>query len=389
MLKVDIIYGGDIYAPNGASVLMRKIHEASGLFFNAGVEHRLISPSKELAKAENAGTLVHNTSTLKRIVRKITKYSLIISLLRYHRNLIVPANKALDLYEKMPVKGDFVVFHELWTYYAYKRRFKDATAKTIMVIHGDGDLWKGQYIDMPRFKSILMVPYRKRFEKLVLESDRIGFDAEQPRDYFCKTYHYDEKKSFFVYNGIELRQRPQMTVCDKLRLICIATLNDRKNQMGILNAVGMLSKENQQKVEIILVGDGPSRKALEERASHLTSPITFAGTMKEPQYYDLMLKSNCFCLYSKEEGLPIAVIEGMRAGLPILGSKVGGIPEEVVNGKSGFVVDLDDTQLAEKIKWLIMNLDTLPEMGKVSYQLYVDKFTTQAMVNKYVEVYNY
>lgn len=153
MLKVDIIYGGNIYAPNGASVLMRKIDEACDLFAKKGVEHRLISPSKDGVLAEDAVVCVQKPSVLKKIVRKITKYSLIISWLRYRRNLIAPANKALDLYDKMPTKGDVVVFHEVWTFFAYKKRFKENATKTILVIHGDGDLWKALFIGMPRFKK--------------------------------------------------------------------------------------------------------------------------------------------------------------------------------------------------------------------------------------------
>ena len=136
------------------------------------------------------------------------------------------------------------------------------------------------------------------------------------------------------------------------------------------------------------MGDGPARSTLESRASQLVAKVIFAGTMKEPQYYELMIKSNCFCLYSKEEGLPIAVIEGMRAGLPVIGRRVGGVPEEIKDGESGFVVDLDDKQLSEKVQWMIEHMERLPEMGAVSYLLYLDRFTTNAMVKKYVEVYN-
>lgn len=387
MLKVDIIYGGDVNAPNGASVLMRKIDEAHGLFAKEGVEHRLISPSKERQGLDKIQAQ-QQPSALKTFIRKITKYSLLISCLRYYRNLVRPANKALDLYESLPQKGDVVVFHEVWTYIAFKKRIKNNKVKAILVIHGDGSLWNSLFIEMPRFKSLLMTSYRRRHKNAILSCEKIGFDAEMPRDYFCKTYQYDKEKSFFVYNGIELRQRPKMADCDKLKIICVATLNDRKNQMGLLNAVSLLSQEDQQKVEIILVGDGPARRVLEEKAIQLVTKVIFAGTMKEAQYYELMLKSNCFCLYSKEEGLPIAVIEGMRAGLPVIGSKVGGIPEEIKDGESGFVVELNDRQLADRIKWMTEHLERLSEMGTVSYQLYLDKFTTDAMVKKYIEVYN-
>lgn len=386
---VDIIYGGDVNAPNGASVLIKKIGEAQKLFENHQVLQRIFSPSTINTSSDEGLTRhVAQVSSIKKIVKKISKYSLFVSLLRYYRNLIQPAGKAISSYEAMPDKGDIVVFHEVWTCYSYLKRNKENKAKVILTIHGDGDLWNGLYIDMPRFKSLLMSSYRKRLEKTIVTGCyKIGFDADLPRRNFCNTYKYDDTKSFFVYNGIEKRPYPDRSADSKLKIICVATLSRRKNQMGILNAVGKLDKECQQQIVITLVGDGPLRGVLEEKARELKAKVEFAGTMNEPQYYELMLKSNCFCLFSKEEGLPIAVIEGMRAGLPVIGSRVGGVPEEIEEGETGFVVELNDIDLYERIKWMLNHMELLPEMGHASYQLFLDRFTTEAMVRKYIEIY--
>ena len=387
MTKVDIIYSGNIHAPNGASVLMKKLKDAQGLFDKYGVKQRLFSPdiTCDITTDEENKQYVKETK-IKRFVRLASNYFLSVSYFRYRRSMINPARRAIKQYDKVTEKGEVVVFHELWTCYEYLRKHKDDNKKIILIIHGEG---KRLYVNMPRFNSILMAPYRKRIHNTIINGCHlIGFDANLPRRNFCKITHIDEKKTFYVYNGIDERPQPLHNKCDKLHLICVATLNPRKNQMGILNAIGMLDKSDQEKLNVIFVGDGPSRMDLEKKANSLYASVAFAGSMKERDYYDLLLKSNCFCLFSKSEGLPIAIIEAMRAGLPVIGSRVDGIPEEIEDGKTGFVVDLNEKALSERIKWMVNHLDLLPEMGYASYDLFMNHFTTEAMVKKYVEVYN-
>lgn len=103
---------------------------------------------------------------------------------------------------------------------------------------------------------------------------------------------------------------------------------------------------------------------------------------------DKYLKSwESFCLYSKAEGLPISIIEAMRAGLPVIGSRIAGIPELIIDGETGFVVDLDDTLLSDRLHYIINHKELLPKMGEASFRLFEKQFTIRAMVEKYSKVY--
>lgn len=390
MLKVDLIYMSDINAPNGASVLVKKLNDVHDSFFEKGVEQRVVAPSLPNTQLPETGI---NTNTkpslIRRVVRFVSKYSVIVTYLRFYRSGMRLAEQIINQYEKIEDKGDVVVFHELLTCYAYLKRFRGNGQRVILTIHGNGEIWKMVYFGFPRMKSFVFYPYKKRITDIVFKHcDKIGFDADIPRKRFCATYARYEHKTFYAYNGIELRPCPNRGMASKLKMICIATLSDRKNQAGILNAIQLLSVDLQNKIEVIFVGDGNIRGLLEEKARSIHSKVTFMGSMVERDYNECLLNSNCFCLFSKDEGLPIAVIEGMRSGLPIIGSKVGGIPEEIIDGKSGFLVNLDERELSEKIKWMVEHVDSLDEMGHASYQHFVNNFTIEAMVRKYVEVYN-
>ena len=113
--------------------------------------------------------------------------------------------------------------------------------------------------------------------------------------------------------------------------------------------------------------------------------MVFTGSSDEVNKH--LGESNCYILFSKNEGLPISIIEGMRASLPIIGTRVGGIPEQVIEGKTGFIVDVDEKQLADRIHYLVNHLVELEPMGKASYDYFIEKFTLEAMVKNYAEIY--
>lgn len=387
MIKVDIVYSGDIYSPNGASVLMKSLIESNELFRAHQIEQRVLSPSIYKKRVIKEGVSQSSKfGGIKKIIRILSKYSLLVSFLRYRRSLINPAKEAIKHYESLPEKGDILVFHETWTCYEYLKGNKGQDKKVILIIHGDGD---NLFVDMPRFDSVFLASYKRKIKETILKKcHKIGFDADYPRQKFCKKFEYDVSKSFYVYNGINVRPCPQIDEVFMLKIICVASLSERKNQMGILRALRLLVPEDQKKIELVLVGDGSIRESLEIMAQSISATVLFVGAMSENQYYELLKRSNCFCLYSKSEGLPIAVIEGMRAGLPIIGSRVAGIPEEITDGVTGFVVDLDEHELSNKFKWMIDNLEKLPTMGRKSYELFIERFTSEAMIKKYVEVYN-
>ena len=389
MQKIDLVFMSSLNSPNGASVLVRKIQGANALFEQKGIHQRVIAPLEYCdGSGLKRGNMPKWELRLKNLIRSLSRKSVLLVIFRLQRAIFRPSRKIVERYDSMTDKASTVVFHEIYTCYEYLKKRRSEKQRVILILHGSGELFRFEnYIETKIGKKILQ-RWSKYLEDCVLGGcDKIGFDADIPRRHFCELYPYDERKTFYVYNGIEERPMPSRSQYDKLRLICIATLSERKNQMGILNAIAMLPKEVQNKIELVLVGDGKVRLSLEHKAKQLESKIVFKGSANESEYYQYMLESNCFCLFSKSEGLPIAIIEGMRAGLPIIGSRVDGIPEEILEGETGFVVNLDEKELSEKFRFIVEHLDLLEEMGKKSYNYYVKKFTMQAMVDKYVQVY--
>ena len=133
------------------------------------------------------------------------------------------------------------------------------------------------------------------------------------------------------------------------------------------------------------VGDGPSRNTLEKVAATLSADIYFAGNSN--QVNDYLTNSDVFILFSKDEGLPISIIEAMRCGLPIISTRIAGIPEMIVEGISGYLVDADDRQLSELFEKILIDKPDLTKMGESSRMIYEEKFSQKAMILSYVELW--
>jgi len=100
---------------------------------------------------------------------------------------------------------------------------------------------------------------------------------------------------------------------------------------------------------LVVAGDGPHRKALEELAAReAPGGVVFLGDVPDPvpRFYNAV---DLYAHISFREGLPLAVLEAMACGTPVVASAVGGIPEIVRNGENGFLVSGDPPELAARI----------------------------------------
>ena len=386
MLKVDLIYSGYMTSPNGASMFVKKMESLKEKFAGNGVELRVISQDMIKPRLFNDTEEIRKRVSIREKVFALAKYSVLLTKFIIHITDDKYSNLILDYYDKMNDKADVVAFQESPCCYHYLKRRSDKRQKVLLTMHNSGDVWSMAYMRLPRLKSFFLKHYREDFEKTLFGGcDKIGFVADLPRKKFVSQYPYDNAQTYYAYNGIEVKQVVQRLPSNTLDLISVGSLCDRKNQIGILNAIGLLPLDYQNKITVTLVGDGNARLELEKKAKELSAKVTFTGSTKEVEKYLAM--ANCFILFSKDEGLPISIIEGMRAGLPVIGTNIAGIPEQIIDGKTGILVDVDEQQLADKLMYIVDNMDRLPEMGAASHQLFLEKFTIDAMVKKYVEIY--
>jgi glycosyltransferase involved in cell wall biosynthesis len=114
-----------------------------------------------------------------------------------------------------------------------------------------------------------------------------------------------------------------------------------------------------------VVGEGPSRADYERRAtaSPVAAAITFRGALPKPQIADLMRASNVFVLPSKFENLPCVIIEAMASGLPVVSTRVGGIPEMMSDRDGVLVEPSNPAALAEALERVLSRPEAFDPAG--------------------------
>jgi glycosyltransferase involved in cell wall biosynthesis len=141
-------------------------------------------------------------------------------------------------------------------------------------------------------------------------------------------------------------------------------------------------------IHLQLVGDGPQMNENMERAAALgmTENTEFTGSRDDVD--ELLAAADIFVLASDWEGLPISILEAMRAGLPVVASNVGGIHEAVSDGVSGILVARGDAPaLARALTDLIKDTDKRTAMGREARTRFEHSFNTNVMLSRTASQY--
>lgn len=138
----------------------------------------------------------------------------------------------------------------------------------------------------------------------------------------------------------------------------------------------------------VLVGDGPGRGALEalSRRLGLADVVRFTGL--QPDVEPFLAAMDLFLLSSVYEGLPVAALEAMAAGLPIVSTGVGGVREAVVDGECGRLIAGDqDSDLAAAVIDLLRQPQTRERMGRAARRRAETRFGIESMQRRLESIY--
>jgi glycosyltransferase involved in cell wall biosynthesis len=166
----------------------------------------------------------------------------------------------------------------------------------------------------------------------------------------------------------------------------VATLQDKKGHRVLLDAVARTS--GLEHVRLMLVGDGPLRLSLERHASDLgiRDRVTFCGTRRD--LGNVLSAMDVFALPSLWEGLPLALILAMGAGLPVVATRLAGIPEVVTDGHTGLLVPPgDEAAIGTAIARLCASSDERRRFGAAARVAVSGRFGADAYVQSVTDLY--
>ena len=153
-----------------------------------------------------------------------------------------------------------------------------------------------------------------------------------------------------------------------VHILTIARLRWEKALQYAVKAIAKLVKEgNKSNLIYEIIGDGPERQALEELVVRLAiqGNVHFLGEKCREDAIKHLDNADIFLLSSIAEGTPTVLMEAQANGLPIVATNIAGIPEVVIDGRSGFLVSPEDSDaLADRLDYLIEHPEIRKKFGK-------------------------
>lgn len=164
---------------------------------------------------------------------------------------------------------------------------------------------------------------------------------------------------------------------------------DRAKGLDTLLAAWSLVVENRPQARLWLAGEGPYRNELEGQieARGLSMRAALAGVFDAVD--ELLAAADLFVLPSREEGMSLALLEAMAAGVPVVASDIAGNRQLIRSGREGLLVPVDDPRaLAAAITCLLAEPDRASSMAAAARDLVQRHFSLAAMVDAHLELFD-
>lgn len=212
------------------------------------------------------------------------------------------------------------------------------------------------------------------------------------------TRRYHRLRPSIIPNGIPLVNRDLFSLArfEARRLLgidddcfvfcCVARLRAVKNHHALIRAFTGIT--TQARAHLLIAGDGELRNELETLAHTLgvTTRVHFLG--ERDDVAQILAASDTFVLSSFSEGIPLAVLEAMAAGLPVIATSVGGLPEVIRDGVEGFLVPPADVEaLQSAMSQMVRDCDARSAMSRAATSTISQRFDARVMVASYLSIY--
>jgi len=288
---------------------------------------------------------------------------------------------------------------------------KDSAKALVCAVHST---WKGEAIvtrqsnpkslnpnekSMLRFNRVL----RSYEKKLMKRSDALIAVSKYTVDELTELYGIEEEKIHVIYNGVDINKFKPRPDRAKLRrefgleeekkiVLFVGRLYHRKGLEILLRSIPPVLQEFSD-VKFVISGTGFKKK--EESLRNLAKKleiedyVTFLGYVPDEKLPDLYAASDIFVLPAIYENFPFAILEAQATALPVISTKVGGIPEFLADNENGFLIDPgDSTQLTQRILTLLQDPKLAKELGRRGRSLIEEKFSWRLITGQVIDLYH-
>lgn len=230
----------------------------------------------------------------------------------------------------------------------------------------------------------------KKFNKLAFKYFNVIPVALSPKIQATieREYQLNKDKIPIICNGINTQSyKPKLnySVDGKFKILNIARFSEQKNHIGLLEAFRIFHSKYSNSI-LSIIGEGEKRGEIEEfiRKNKLADCVQLLGLKSEVANY--LYETDIFVLASLYEGIPMTILEAMAAGVPIVSTEVGGVPDILTDNKNALLVETKPTGIANAFEKLYKNSVLREEIGRTALEN-SEKYSSAYMACQYLKVY--
>ena len=207
-----------------------------------------------------------------------------------------------------------------------------------------------------------------------------GFERELARQ-----LPMDHERVSVVHNALADVPWLSQPEAEPARVVMVARMAAPKRPDLLLHALHRLAGQGMQPA-VHFLGGGPTLSAQQQLARELQlTHVQWAGDV--PNVAEQLAQHQIFVLLSDHEGLPISVLEAMRAGLAIVASRLPGIEELITEGEHGLLVPNEPEAIARALRQLLSDAALRQRLGLAARQRYLQAFQPEAMADQLMAIY--
>jgi N-acetyl-alpha-D-glucosaminyl L-malate synthase BshA len=300
----------------------------------------------------------------------------------YSLSLAVKIREVADKYDLDIVHVHYAIPHAASAYLA-KQMLGADRIRTLTTLHGTDITLVGlmpSFYEVTRF-TISVSDGITAVSNFLRDETIEQFKVEKPIEVIHNFVDSDEFNPEFKP---EIRKR--LAPNNERLIVHVSNFRKVKNLPVVLKVFNEVKKE--QPARLILVGDGPEIEATERLAAELgiEKDVVFLG---DQEYIaEILPVGDVFLLPSEHESFGLAALEAMSCGVPVVGSRVGGLHEVIIEGETGFLCDPHDVQcMTRLVLSLLKNESYRRKMGGKARTRAIEEFGRDRIVSRYLEVY--
>lgn len=308
------------------------------------------------------------------------------ALFKYELNYRTVSKRAVRNFFADDAPCDYIIFQELGVAEYYFKRCekypKTKGIKTMLIIHSEDD--SGSML-LETFKGYGRKDMEKRFRK---RRDFVYKHIDKVMYISRKAYENSimpEGKRTYAYNGSPVMEFSPQNMNDGIvQFVCIGTIDGRKGQDKILEALHLMDQKHLERLHVTFVGGGTKESETKRMAEELgvSQYVTFTGRRNDVP--EILRRMDVFIMPSTVEGLPMSAIEAMRAGLYLILTDTGGNAELCEEG-CGAVCTRDAGDIMS-VMCQVMDGTTLSDNQKMnSHDRFMRQFSLECMAKGYEE----